>query len=90
MLIKQFNHWITKVADRVPLRMMIAVPFVLQICAVVGLVGYFSWRNGQKTVSNFALQLSIQVTERIERHLQSYLNTPHLFHQINAASAMAF
>lgn len=61
---------------------MLIVPFVLQIFVAVTLVGYFSWRNGQKTVSNFALQLSTQVTKRIDRHLENYLNTPHLFHKI--------
>ena len=86
MLIKYLNHGISKLTDKVPLRMMLIVPFVLQMFAVVALVGYFSWRNGQKTVQNFALQLSTQVTERIDRHLQNYLNTPHLFHKINAAA----
>ncbi len=86
MSIKYLNHWIGKLTDKIPLRIMLLVPFVLQIVAVVALVGYFSWRNGQKTVNNFALQLSSQVTSRIARHLESYLNVPHLFLAINAAS----
>ncbi len=86
MSIKYLNHWIGKLTDKIPLRIMLIVPFVLQIVAVVALVGYFSWRNGQKTVNNFALQLSSQVTSRIARHLESYLNAPHLFLAINAAS----
>ncbi len=86
MSIKYLNHWIGKLTDKIPLRIMLIVPFVLQIVAVVALVGYFSWRNGQKTVNNFALQLSSQVTSRIARHLESYLNVPHLFLAINAAS----
>jgi two-component system sensor histidine kinase ChiS len=80
------NHWIGKLTDKIPLRIALIVPFVLQIVALVALVGYFSWRNGQKTVNNFALQLSSQVTSRIDRHLESYLNAPHLFLEINAAS----
>ncbi len=86
MSTKYLNHWIGKLTDKIPLRIMLIVPFVLQIVAVVALVGYFSWRNGQKTVNNFTLQLSSQVTSRIERHLESYLNTPHLFLAINAAA----
>lgn len=86
MLIKSFSNLLVKITDRIPLRVMLVVPFVLQIFVAVALVGYFSWRNGQKTVSNFALQLSTQVTKRIDRHLENYLNTPHLFHKINATA----
>ncbi|KOR34555.1 response regulator [Planktothricoides sp. FACHB-1370] len=86
MFIKSLNNFILKITDKIPLRIMLIVPFVLQIFVIVALVGYFSWRNGQKTVSNFALQLSTQVTKRIDLHLENYLNTPHLFHKINAAT----
>ncbi len=86
MFIKYLNHWMGKLTDKIPLRIAPIVPFVLQIVVVVALVGYFSWRNGQKTVNNFALQLSSQVTNRIDRHLESYLNAPHLFLEINTAA----
>jgi hypothetical protein len=33
------------------LRLVLIVPFVLQIFADVGLVGYVSFRNGQKAVN---------------------------------------
>jgi len=71
---------------KLPLQLVLVVPFVLQISAVVGLTGWLSWRNGQKAVSNVILQLSTGVTARIDRHVQTYLGTPHLFHQINAAA----
>jgi hypothetical protein len=40
----------TQLAQKVPLRLVLVVPFVLQIFAAVGLVGYFSLRNGQKAI----------------------------------------
>ncbi|MEP6517461.1 hypothetical protein [Microcoleus vaginatus] len=36
------------------LRTALVVPFVLQIVAAVGLVGYLSFHNGQKAVNDLA------------------------------------
>lgn len=36
---------------RFPLRLILILPFVLQIFAAVGLVGYLSFRNGQKAIA---------------------------------------
>jgi len=69
-----------------PLRTVLVVPFVLQIVAAVGLTGYLSFRNGEKAVNKLATQLSREVSDRIEQHAQTYLNTPHLFLQVNAAA----
>jgi hypothetical protein len=40
----------------IPLRLILVVPFVLQIFAAVGLVGFLSFRNGQKAVNDLANQ----------------------------------
>ena len=69
-----------------PLRLVLVVPFLLQLSAVVGLTGWLSWRNGQKAVNNVILQLSSGVTESIDQHTKQYLGTPHLFHQINTSA----
>ncbi|WP_293130129.1 SpoIIE family protein phosphatase [Microcoleus sp. bin38.metabat.b11b12b14.051] len=65
------------------LRTALVLPFVLQIVAAVGLVGYLSFRNGQKAVTDLANQLMIQVSDRTYRHLDDYLLTPHQINQIN-------
>lgn len=46
---------IVKIASKVPLRIVLIVPFVLQIFGTVGLVGYLSLRNGRKAVNDVAL-----------------------------------
>ncbi|WP_038296684.1 hybrid sensor histidine kinase/response regulator [[Scytonema hofmanni] UTEX B 1581] len=74
----------TQLAQKVPLRLVLVVPFVLQIFAAVGLVGYFSLRNGQKAINDLATQLQTEVSDRIDQHLDSYLATPHQINQINA------
>jgi signal transduction histidine kinase/CheY-like chemotaxis protein len=72
---------INKMLDKLALRTVLMVPFVLQIVTAVGLVGYLSFRNGQKAVNNLASQLMSEVSLRVEQNLQVYLTTPHLINQ---------
>ncbi|MCC3531017.1 MAG: response regulator [Microcoleus sp. PH2017_22_RUC_O_B] len=72
---------IYKILDKLPLRTVLIVPFVLQIVGAVGLVGYLSFRNGQKAVNNLASQLMSEVSSRVEQNLQAYLTTPHQINQ---------
>ncbi|MEM9216881.1 MAG: PAS domain S-box protein [Cyanobacteria bacterium P01_F01_bin.150] len=69
-----------------PLRMLLILVFVSQILGAVGLVGYLSFRNGQKAVNNLATQLRQELTARIERELRGYFETPHNINRLNASS----
>lgn len=71
-------------ALKLPLRLVLVVPFVLQIFTAVGIVGYLSFKNGQKAVNDLALRLSSEVSNRVEQHLDTYLATPHQINQLNA------
>ncbi|WP_333198141.1 hypothetical protein [Microcoleus sp. S28C3] len=64
------------------LRTALAVPF-LQIFAAVGLVGYLSFRNGQKAVTDLANQLMTEVSNKTDRHLDNYFSAPHHINQID-------
>jgi signal transduction histidine kinase len=66
-----------------PLRTVLIVPFVLQIIGAVGIVGYLSFRNGQKAVNDLASQLRTEVSSRITQHLDSQLNTARHLAQVN-------
>lgn len=70
-----------KLLEKLPLRTVLIVPFVLQIVGAVGLVGYLSLKNGQKAVNNLATQLMSEVSSRVEQNLQVYLTTPHQINQ---------
>jgi signal transduction histidine kinase/FixJ family two-component response regulator len=72
-----------KLIGNVPLRTVLIVPFVLQIIGAVGIVGYLSFRNGQKAVNDLASQLRTEVSSRINQHLDSKLNTARHLAQIN-------
>ncbi len=68
------------------LRLVLILPFVAQIFAAVGLVGYLSYRNGQKAVNNLAAQLRNEVTGRTKQHLDKYLASPKEINKINLAA----
>ena len=70
--------------QKMPLRRVLIVPFVLQIFTAVGLTGYFSLQNGQKAVNDVAAQLRREIATRIEQNLHIYLAAPDLVNQINA------
>jgi diguanylate cyclase (GGDEF)-like protein len=69
-------------ARKVSLAAMLTVPFILQVVAVVGLVGYLSYRNGQRSVEDLTNQLMDTVSSRIEQKLISYLDSPRLVNQM--------
>lgn len=77
---------VEKTAKQVPLYIIIMVPFVLQICAAVGLVSWLSLRQGQKAVNQLATGLQKSVGENVLSHLQTHLSTPHQINKINAAA----
>ncbi|MDY7012051.1 MAG: histidine kinase, partial [Cyanobacteriota bacterium] len=68
------------------LQFVLIVPFVLQIFGSVGLVGYLSFRNGQKAVDNLAKQLIERTSDVVNQHLDSYLSIPHEVIEINASA----
>jgi signal transduction histidine kinase len=68
---------------RVPLRLLLVLPFLLQIFCAVGLTGYLSLRNGQRAVNDLASQLRLQMSNQIIQHLDDYLSTPKMLSQTN-------
>ncbi len=83
---KSTGRLATKTARSRTLRTVLIVPFVLQIFAAVGLVGYLSFKNGQKAVNEIADRLMAEVGSRVEQNLGTYLSVPHQVNQINAAA----
>jgi signal transduction histidine kinase len=69
---------------RVPLRAVLIVPFVLQIFAAVGLVGYFSFKNGHQAVNDLAHQLIDSAIMRVNDQLDNYLSLPQQLGEVTA------
>lgn len=51
-------------SKKLPLKLIFIVPFVLQIITIVGIVGYLSFKTGQKAVQDLANQLMHEISDR--------------------------
>ncbi|WP_293360425.1 MULTISPECIES: hybrid sensor histidine kinase/response regulator [unclassified Microcoleus] len=74
-------------AKTLPLRLVLVVPFVLQIFAAVGLTGYLSLRNGQQAVNDVSSQLRQEISDRLNLQVLNYLEKPYLVGQTIVAAA---
>jgi signal transduction histidine kinase/CheY-like chemotaxis protein len=66
-----------------PLRLILVLPFVVQIVGAVGLVGYLSFKNGQQAVNDLADHLMDKSSNLVSERLDHYLETPQKLNQIN-------
>lgn len=83
MFLNPFHRAITCTSEKVSLRTVLILAFVLQILGPVGLVGYLLFRNGQKAVEDLAGQIVDEVSDRIDLHLDVYLTMPQQVNQLN-------
>lgn len=68
---------------KLPIRAVLIVPFVVQLLGTVGLVGYLSYRSGQEAVADLANELIKEKGDRIEAHLDDYLQVAQKVNQLN-------
>ncbi|BAY22626.1 multi-sensor hybrid histidine kinase [Calothrix sp. NIES-2100] len=83
--VKSLNRLVEKTyINMMPLKSVLIVPFVLQFCGTVGLVGYLSFHNAQTAVKDLATELESEICDRIEQYLDQYLTTPREVNQLNS------
>lgn len=85
MNLPPFFRWFSD-SPRLPLRLVLALPFVLQTFGTVVLVGYLCYRGGQQTVEKLAYALTKEVDDRINQNLVTYLTVPEQINQLNATA----
>ncbi len=83
MLVKNQTPEIKKRRLQLPLRLILVVPFFLQIVAAVGLTGWLSLRNGQKALNEVTGELRIEISDRIHTQISNYIQIPHQINQAN-------
>jgi C4-dicarboxylate-specific signal transduction histidine kinase len=83
-MLQSFPKSFERLASQNRLRTVLVVPFVVQIVGTVGLVGYLSFKSGQQAIGQLAEQLMNQASDRVEKHLDDYLETPRQINSINA------
>ncbi|MEH2050147.1 hybrid sensor histidine kinase/response regulator [Nostoc sp.] len=76
-----------RLIQRLPLRSLLIVPFVVQIFAAVGLTGYISLRNGQKAVNDVSGQLRQEMSDRLNLQVLNYLERPYITGQAIVTAA---
>ncbi len=83
MLLKKPTPEIQKRGLQLPLRLILVVPFFLQIVAAVGLTAWLSLRNGQKALNEVTSELRTEISDRVGSQLLNLLNAPHQINQAN-------
>jgi signal transduction histidine kinase len=73
-----------KLLGKTRLRTILVVPFVLQIVGTVGLVGYLSFRNGQRAVNSLAVKLLDKSNDVVTQRLDKYMQTAQDINHLNA------
>src|SRR5512132_2492193 len=68
---------------RLRLRTVLVVPFIIPIIVSTGLVGWLSFRNGQRAINDLAFQLQSETSSRVRQYLDGYLAIPGQLNQIN-------
>jgi signal transduction histidine kinase/DNA-binding NarL/FixJ family response regulator len=74
---------ITRNSKSISLRLVLILPFILQIFAAVGLTGYLSIRNGEKAVNDLAGRLHTSIAARVSAQIEDYLTLPHQLNKAN-------
>src|SRR6476619_4704330 len=68
------------------LQLVLIVPFVLQVFGAVAIVGYLSFKNGQRAVNELVSNLESQVGKQIDQHLEIYLSSTRKLNELNATT----
>ncbi|MGP1387721.1 MAG: diguanylate cyclase domain-containing protein [Thainema sp.] len=76
------------IGQKLPLRAVLIIPFVMQLVGTVGLVGYLSFRAGQKAVDELVKELQREVATHIQQEIKAYTTIPHAVNQINATTLL--
>jgi diguanylate cyclase (GGDEF)-like protein len=80
-----------KIFHKVPLRLVLILPFILQISAAVGLTSWLSLQNGQKAVNDVASQLRSELTARILQQVTTYMSNPqHIIEETAEYAQLGF
>jgi signal transduction histidine kinase/DNA-binding response OmpR family regulator len=79
--LQSLSEKIPKSSKSVSLRLILVVPFVLQVVGAVGLVSYLSFKNGQQAVNDLANQLIDKANRLVDSQLDAYLSTPKQINQ---------
>ena len=67
----------------IPLRLILVIPFVLQLFGAVAITAYLSFQSSQKAIDNLAQQLHTTTSQEVEDSLLHLLEEPIKLTNIN-------
>jgi two-component system, sensor histidine kinase ChiS len=82
-MIKRVLSWVNLDRHPAPLRLVLVVPFVVQLFGVSLLVGWLSYANSEHTVEDLVGQLLTKTSDRVTDELELFTEIPPLVTQIN-------
>jgi PAS domain S-box-containing protein len=80
-MVKSLRGNLLQTIRQAPLRTILILPFVIQLVGTVSLIGYFSFKSGQRSVNTLVTQLQIKAGDRATQHLDHYLAVPQQLNQ---------
>jgi signal transduction histidine kinase len=80
----------SRITKKLPIQVILVVPFVLQLISVVGVTGYLSFQNGQRAINQVTAQLRDKIADEIAQHLRQRLDVPYQINAINADAIQRF
>jgi len=72
--------------SKIPLSLLIIMPFLASTFGTVGIIGWLSFQNGRAAMKQHSIQLLSKVTELVQTRLHSYLELPYTLNKLNANS----
>lgn len=83
MLIRKIWLPFQRAAQKLPVRSMVVIPFVIQVTIVVGLTSWLSFQSGEQSIKTLAHQLQSEITKRVLTKLDNYKSIPHQINLLN-------
>jgi len=79
----QIKAFISRIFNRLPLKFLLVIPFVVQIVLLVGVMGWLSYLNGQATIEDMANRLRQEITGHIRDKILNFLSIPATIDHFN-------
>jgi hypothetical protein len=79
----QINALVSHIFNRLPLKFLLVIPFVIQTVLLVGVMGWLSHLNGQAAVEDMVNRLRQEITSRIRDKVLNFLSIPATINHTN-------
>jgi adenylate cyclase len=72
--------------SKVPIRVLLTVLFGAQVCTMVAIVGWLSYRSSRAAVGEATSELRRETSDRIKQKINFYIEIPHKINNLNISA----